>query len=105
MVIVCPLPAVCVELPVILSAVAVDGDTDTVNVSPEYVDDIEPSSALITSTSGLSSASYNTIANELATPFEKVTLVPVPKFVLETVGFVPSGEVVAPPNVIVLPPV
>ena len=82
------------------------GLTDTVNVSPEYVDDIVPSDTEITSTSGLSDASYNIIEMFSDTPFVNVTVSPVPKFIAPlpafVVGVVPSGDAVAPLNVIVL---
>ena len=81
-----------------LAAAALDTATDSLS-APVVV--IPPSVATMFAVSAL----YNIIANDDATPLEKVTLVPVPKFVLETVGTFESGEFDAPEKVIVFPPV
>ena len=97
MVIVCPLPAVCVPVPVILSAAAVAGETTTDRFVVElYVPSVTATVAV--------STLYNARV-PVAVPLLNVIDVPVPKFTVLTVGLVESGEAVAPLNVIVLAPV
>ena len=98
-VIVCPLPAVCVLLPVILNAAAVACDTRTVNLSlPAAL--IEPSVTAISTVSALYNSS---VLVPVETPFVNVIVVLPPKLTSFTCGtLIVSGAVFAPLNTIVV---